>query len=80
MSIQEREQILNVHVAQWAQPPQTELLTYLAENAVGYSGSDLRALCTEAVIQSFRRIYPQVYLADHRLLLDPENVKVRTYY
>jgi hypothetical protein len=28
------------------------------------------------VIQGFRRTYPQVYNADHRLMLNPENVKV----
>lgn len=57
-------------------PPNNELINYLAENAVGYCGSDLRALCSEAVIHSFRRTYPQVYNADYKLLLDPEKVKV----
>lgn len=63
-------------MSQWKQPPSTELLSYLAESATGYCGSDLRALCTEAVIQSFRRTYPQVYTADYRLLLDPNIVNV----
>ncbi|XP_031352102.1 ATPase family AAA domain-containing protein 2-like isoform X3 [Photinus pyralis] len=75
-SQQERLEILNVHVSQWSDRPSQELLSYLAEQAVGYCGSDLRALCSEAVIQSFRRTYPQVYAADHRLLLDPKCVKV----
>lgn len=74
---QEREEILKIHVSQWAVPPTEELISYLAEHAVGYCGSDLRALCSEAVIQSFRRTYPQVYTADYKLLLEPENVKVR---
>lgn len=72
----EREEILNVHVSQWTHPPRPELISYLSETAIGYSGSDLRALCTEAVIQSFRRTYPQVYTAEHRLLLDPNIVMV----
>ncbi|XP_050294665.1 ATPase family AAA domain-containing protein 2-like isoform X2 [Anthonomus grandis grandis] len=72
----DRESILKVHVSQWQQPPSQELLGYLAENTVGYCGSDLRALCSEAVIQSFRRTYPQVYGSEYRLLLDPEKVKV----
>lgn len=72
----EREEILKVHVAKWQCPPSAQLISYLAESAVGYCGSDLRALCSEAVIQSFRRVYPQVYSADHILLLNPENVKV----
>nr|CAH7737226.1 unnamed protein product [Callosobruchus chinensis] len=72
----EREEILKVHLSSWATPPTQETISYLAENTVGYCGSDLRALCSEAVIQSFRRIYPQVYGSDHKLLLQPENVKV----
>lgn len=75
----EREEILNVHVSQWTHPPRPELISYLSETAIGYSGSDLRALCTEAVIQSFRRTYPQVYTAEHRLLLDPNIVMVRMF-
>ncbi|VEN44716.1 unnamed protein product [Callosobruchus maculatus] len=73
----EREEILKVHLSSWATPPTQETISYLAENTVGYCGSDLRALCSEAVIQSFRRIYPQVYGSDHKLLLQPENVKVK---
>lgn len=72
----EREEILNVHMTQWSAKPSKELISYLAEHAVGYCGSDLRALCSEAVIQSFRRNYPQVYNANYKLALDPENVKV----
>lgn len=72
----EREEILRVHVSQWATPPNDQLISYLAESAVGYCGSDLRALCSEAVIQSFRRNYPQVYNSNHKLQVDSENVKV----
>ncbi|CAG9853574.1 unnamed protein product [Phyllotreta striolata] len=75
-SKQEREEILNVHTSRWASPPSKQLLEYLAEHTVGYCGSDLKGLCSEAVIQSFRRTYPQVYNSEHKLLLQPENVKV----
>lgn len=73
----EREAILKVHVSKWSSPPQVDLLSYLAETTVGYCGSDLRALCSEAVIQSFRRTYPQVYTVDYRLMLQPESVQVQ---
>ncbi|XP_066152334.1 ATPase family AAA domain-containing protein 2-like isoform X2 [Euwallacea fornicatus] len=72
----EREDILKVHISKWVQPPSDDLQKYLAENTVGYCGSDLRALCSEAVIQSFRRTYPQVYDSEQRLLLDPSKVMV----
>jgi hypothetical protein len=52
------------------------LLSHLAEQAVGYCGSDLRALCSEAVIQGLRRRYPQIYKSSQKLLLDPNAVKV----
>lgn len=73
----EREEILKVHVSEWTRPPNTELVSYLAEQAVGYCGSDLRALCTEAVIKSFRRTFPQVYNSESKLLLQPEEVDVK---
>lgn len=78
-SQQEREEILNVHVDRWSQKPSSQLLSYLAENAVGYCGSDLKALCSEAVIQGFRRAYPQVYTSEYRLQLEPAKVKVRIF-
>lgn len=77
--MQEREEILNVQVGRWSQTPNPQLLSYLAESATGYCGSDLRALCSEAVIQGFRRAYPQVYHSECRLQLQPENVKVGFY-
>ncbi|PSN40096.1 hypothetical protein C0J52_13738 [Blattella germanica] len=73
---QERQEILRIHVSQWEKPPSTPLLNQLAEQAVGYCGSDLRALCSEAVIQGLRRRYPQIYKSSQKLLLDPNDVKV----
>lgn len=73
---QEREEILKVHVSKWATPPSPQMLSYLAEQSVGYCGADLRALCAEAVIQSFRRTYPQVYGSEHKLMLNPDAVKI----
>lgn len=75
--MQEREEILKVHVSQWNIPPNDILISHLAEHAAGYCGSDLRALCSEAVIQGLRRTYPQVYTTDYRLQLDPTSVKVK---
>jgi hypothetical protein len=74
--VQERQEILRIHVRQWEQPPTPSLLSHLAEQAVGYCGSDLRALCSEAVIQGLRRRYPQIYKSSQKLLLDPNAVMV----
>ncbi|XP_067006517.2 ATPase family AAA domain-containing protein 2 [Anabrus simplex] len=72
----ERQEILRIHVSQWAQPPSPALLNFMAEQAAGYCGSDLRALCSEAVVQGLRRCYPQIYHSSHKLLVDPTAVKV----
>lgn len=72
----ERLDILKIHTSKWEIPPEQELLETLAEKSTGYSGSDLRALCTEAVIQGLKRRYPQIYLTNKRLLLNPKAVEV----
>jgi hypothetical protein len=77
---QERQEILRIHVRQWEKPPSAGLLSQLAEQAVGYCGSDLRALCSEAVIQGLRRRYPQIYESSQKLLLDPNAVKVSSIF
>ncbi|TGZ56172.1 ATPase family AAA domain-containing protein 2 [Temnothorax longispinosus] len=73
----ERLEILKIHVSKWKKTPSEQLLEILAEKATGYCGSDLRALCTEAVLQALRRTYPQIYMTNDRLLLDPERVQVK---
>lgn len=75
--MKERLEILKIHISKWKNPPSDQLLEILAEKATGYCGSDLRALCTEAVLQGLRRTYPQIYMTNDRLLLDPERVDVR---
>ncbi|XP_068988018.1 ATPase family AAA domain-containing protein 2-like isoform X3 [Bombus flavifrons] len=76
-AMKERLEILKIHVSKWKNPPPDQLLEVLAEKATGYCGSDLRALCTEAVLQGLRRTYPQIYITNNRLLLDPERIKVK---
>ncbi|XP_057323470.1 ATPase family AAA domain-containing protein 2-like isoform X3 [Microplitis mediator] len=76
-AMKERLEILKIHVSKWKNPPSDILLELLAEMTTGYCGSDLRALCTEAVLQGLRRTYPQIYLTSNRLLLDPQRVEVK---
>ncbi|KAG8234841.1 hypothetical protein J437_LFUL014690, partial [Ladona fulva] len=72
----ERQEILKIHVSNWAQPPTPDLMCSLAEGATGYCGSDLRALCSEAVIKALQRRYPQIYRSSQKLQLDPSAVQV----
>uniref|UniRef100_A0A0C9QVG3 Tat-binding homolog 7 n=1 Tax=Fopius arisanus TaxID=64838 RepID=A0A0C9QVG3_9HYME len=76
-AMKERLEILKIHVVKWRPPPTDDLLEALAEKTTGYCGSDLRALCTEAVLQGLRRTYPQIYKTSNRLLLDPRRVEVK---
>ncbi|XP_046385794.1 ATPase family AAA domain-containing protein 2-like isoform X2 [Ischnura elegans] len=72
----ERQEILQIHVSKWAQPPAQDLMSYLAEGSTGYCGSDLRALCSEAVIKALQRRYPQIYKSSQKLLLNSNSVQV----
>ncbi|XP_031785660.1 ATPase family AAA domain-containing protein 2 isoform X2 [Nasonia vitripennis] len=76
-AVKERLDILKIHVKKWSNPPTEDLMQSLAEKATGYCGSDLKALCTEAVIQGLKRTYPQIYLTSNRLLLNPARVEVK---
>ncbi|XP_059473647.1 ATPase family AAA domain-containing protein 2-like [Neocloeon triangulifer] len=75
-AVKEREEILRIHTSKWEQNPTPELITTLAQSCDGFCGADLKALCTEAVLQSLRRRYPQIYKSSSKLLLDTEQVQV----
>ncbi|XP_046492964.1 ATPase family AAA domain-containing protein 2-like [Neodiprion pinetum] len=64
-----RKQILSVHVNSWKQKPAKRFLSYLASKTIGFCGSDLQALCAEAVMCCVRRNYPQIYTSKkkHRI-------------
>ncbi|KAK6644905.1 hypothetical protein RUM43_001181 [Polyplax serrata] len=72
----EREEILAIHTKPWSSPPSQKLMAHLAEKSVGYCGSDLRLLCSEAVVQALRRRYPQIYKSSQKLLLQADAVNV----
>lgn len=75
-----RSEILEIHTRKWKQPPSKELKMELAASCVGYCGADLKALCTEAAIRSFREKYPQVYTSDDKFVIDVDSVKVEKYH
>lgn len=45
-----------------------------------FTGSDLKALCSEAVLKALRRVYPQVYDSEHALVIDPKNVSTVKFH
>jgi SpoVK/Ycf46/Vps4 family AAA+-type ATPase len=73
---QARSEILKIHTKKWSDPPSNETLEELSGACVGYCGADLKALCTEASLAALRRRYPQIYDSEHKLMVDPGQVKV----
>jgi hypothetical protein len=56
-----REVILQIQTQSWPRKPSAELISSLADQAEGYCGADLKALCTEAALLALGRLYPEVY-------------------
>lgn len=74
--INARKEILTIHTRKWTPQLDESFLSNLAELTKGYGGADLRALCTEAALNSIQRKYPQIYETNHKLAVNPEKVRV----
>ncbi|KAG6509801.1 hypothetical protein ZIOFF_027807 [Zingiber officinale] len=75
-----RAEILTIHTRKWKEPPSKELKMELAASCVGYCGADLKSLCTEAAIRSFREKYPQVYTSDDKFVIDVDSIRVERHH
>merc|ERR1719375_1073438 len=73
----ERLDILKVHTAKWPCAPLPETLKKVADRLVGYTGADMQAICNEAGLAAFRRIFPQIYEDDRALQIDERVEKLR---
>ncbi|XP_048478946.1 ATPase family AAA domain-containing protein 2 [Plutella xylostella] len=71
-----RRDILDIYTKHWEPAPSDSTLEAIANLTNGYGGSDLKALCSEAVLKALRRTYPQVYESEQALLIDAKNVEV----
>lgn len=69
-----RRQILDIHTKDWGLS--NEFKDSLAKHTKGYGGADLRALCTEAALNSIQRTYPQIYSSKNKLIVDPDKLQV----
>lgn len=68
---------VQVHIKSWKQKPTQKFLAYLASKTLGFCGSDLQALCTEAVMCCIRRNYPQIYTTKSKYHITERHLKVR---
>ncbi|GMM34084.1 Yta7 protein [Saccharomycopsis crataegensis] len=74
--IEARLTILNIHTKKWNPQPSEKLIRKLATLTKGYGGSDIRALCTEAALNSIKRKFPQIYDSSKKLVINPDEIKV----
>lgn len=56
-----RRRILDIYTTKWNPLPDSLLLDILASDTEGFSGADLRALCSEAALNGIRRTCPSMY-------------------
>lgn len=69
-----RKSIINIHTKDWG--IDDTFKAHLAHATKGYGGADLRALCTEAALNSIQRTYPQIYNSNEKLIVDPTKIKI----
>ena len=69
-----RQSILKIHTKDWG--IDENFVASLAQVTKGYGGADLRALCTEAALNSIQRTYPQIYSSIEKLRVDADKIKV----
>jgi len=72
-----REKILAIHTRKWNPVPTEIYRQALAKKTTGYSGADLRALCTEASLEALRRLFPEVYTSVTKVSIDKNRICVR---
>lgn len=66
-----------MHLRHWRRRPPDSLVEQLAANTVGYCGSDLQALCSEAVLCGLRRAYPDIYACNTKVKINLSTLMVR---
>ncbi|KAH3899414.1 chromatin segregase YTA7 SCDLUD_004857 [Saccharomycodes ludwigii] len=71
-----RAKIIEIHTKKWTPLLPKKMILKIAQLTRGYGGADLRALCTEAALNSIQRRYPQIYQSSAKLKLDPSKVSV----
>ncbi|XP_076640695.1 ATPase family AAA domain-containing protein 2-like [Halictus rubicundus] len=71
-----RKEILSVHVKSWKHKPPQKFLAYVASKTVGFCGSDIQALCAEAVMCCVRRNYPEIYTSKAKYQISERHLKV----
>lgn len=72
--VEGRRSIIDIQTEDWGLS--NKFKDSLAQQTKGYGGADLRALSTEAALNSIQRTYPQIYSSQEKLIVKPENIHV----
>jgi SpoVK/Ycf46/Vps4 family AAA+-type ATPase len=71
-----RENIIKIHTKAWDPKPELEIVSGIAEVTNGFSGSDLKSLCSEAMLRALERSYPHVYKNEKKYVLDLTKISI----
>ncbi|XP_046386414.1 ATPase family AAA domain-containing protein 2-like [Ischnura elegans] len=75
-SFKARYEIIMVHAGRLSEQVDTSFMRHLANTTEGYCGSDIQALCSEALMCSVRRQFPEMYSAERPLDLSISELRV----
>lgn len=68
-----------VHTGCWKHKLATKFMTHLANITGGYCGSDIQALCSEAVLCCLRRNYPKIDVQGYNVDIKVHELKVNFF-
>ncbi|KAJ3637239.1 hypothetical protein MTP99_000713 [Tenebrio molitor] len=73
-----RKEILQVHMQSWRTKPSPQFVAQLAEMTTGFCGSDLQALCAEALLCAMKRQFPNIQkcLLGARVKIEASELKI----
>jgi len=73
----ERADIIKICTKKWVPSLSEEFITLLSRKTINYCGADLKEMCNQAVLNSVRTCYPQIYNSSKRLKIDKSKIYPR---
>ncbi|CAG9838409.1 unnamed protein product [Diabrotica balteata] len=74
--VQARKEIIQVHTNNWKYKPPQKFIAELADVTPGYCGSDIQALCSEAVMYCLKRTYPNINCKGFNVKIEAASLRV----
>ncbi|KAJ8947865.1 hypothetical protein NQ318_010011 [Aromia moschata] len=77
--VEARKEIIEVHTNTWKQKPTPTFVCHLADVTAGFCGSDIQALCSEAVLCCLRRMFPNLETRGAKIKINAESLQNCSY-